>query len=226
MKSSPLLLRDVRRAISAKTPFGSKGRERNTHALNSPGHDSGADPRRTNEGIVRFLRAALSPTTRPTVFRFTMVLSGRNDTALLEIVYASSVAPPFGRDRLGSLVSTARLANARANITGILLYDKAVFLHVLEGPPEAVEALYARIERDRRHHSVTRLGERLVPQRSFEKWPMGFATLEDVPRDESFSSSFARDFSLRRFVNGHHADRARAVLASFRCSRWLRFVHT
>jgi hypothetical protein len=90
---------------------------------------------------------------------------------LVQLVYASR---PFGFDQatLSNILMDARRANARDDITGALIARHDLYLQLLEGPRDKVEAAYQRIRRDDRHVEVTRLVERSVEARLFPGWAM------------------------------------------------------
>jgi len=90
---------------------------------------------------------------------------------LIQLVYASR---PFGFDQatLSNILMDARRANARDDITGALIARHDLYLQLLEGPRDKVEAAYQRIRRDDRHVEVTRLVERSVEARLFPGWAM------------------------------------------------------
>ncbi len=69
-------------------------------------------------------------------------------------------------------MNKARSRNAREDITGALICRRDLYLQLLEGPEEAVEAAYSRIEEDDRHVEVTRLLSRPAAERLFPAWAM------------------------------------------------------
>jgi hypothetical protein len=60
----------------------------------------------------------------------------------------------------------------RDGITGTLIVRQDLFLQLLEGPAEAVDAAYKRISRDDRHINVRQLTRRDVSERLFAEWAM------------------------------------------------------
>lgn len=56
----------------------------------------------------------------------------------------------------------------------MLLYSDGRFVQALEGPEDAVRALYARIQRDPRHARVLTVRAGPGPRRYFADWSMGF----------------------------------------------------
>lgn len=97
---------------------------------------------------------------------------------MFQLVYASSADRPMPPEALETLLERARAKNERLDITGMLLYREERFLQVLEGQQQAVRSLYDTIRRDERHTAVITLRERLVDQREFPRWTMGFKNLD------------------------------------------------
>jgi len=90
---------------------------------------------------------------------------------LVQLVYASR---PFGYNEaaLAGILLDARHCNARDGITGALIARQDLFLQLLEGPAESVDAAYQRISRDDRHIEVRRLTRRETQTRMFPGWAM------------------------------------------------------
>jgi hypothetical protein len=92
-------------------------------------------------------------------------------TDLTQLIYASQ---PFGYDSaiLGSILLDARRCNARDGITGALVCRHDIYLQLLEGPSEQVNAAYMRIYRDDRHAGIQKLVSRQITSRMFGDWAM------------------------------------------------------
>lgn len=73
-----------------------------------------------------------------------------------------------------SILEASRRNNEAVGITGALLFNAGVFAQVLEGPLEAVEATFERIQQDARHGDVSLLALEPIARRSFTNWAMGF----------------------------------------------------
>lgn len=88
-----------------------------------------------------------------------------------QIIYSSQ---PFGYDSatLSGILIDARRCNKRDGITGALVCRHDVFLQLLEGPADMVDAAYGRIARDDRHVNLTQLSSTVVPDRMFGDWAM------------------------------------------------------
>lgn len=95
---------------------------------------------------------------------------------LLSTVYTSVAAEPFGDAQLGALLEHSRAANARVDVTGLLLHREGRFIQFLEGPEPAVRDLLATIAADPRHTRVRVLLEQHVAARQFPEWTMGYAS--------------------------------------------------
>ena len=93
---------------------------------------------------------------------------------MIQLVYTSTAAVPFGAATLRELLAAARMHNMGVGISGLLLHVDGSFLQVLEGEPTIVRALVARIEADRRHKRFLTLAVRDITERNFPDWSMGF----------------------------------------------------
>ena len=86
---------------------------------------------------------------------------------------------------VNAILETSQRNNSTAGISGVLVFNNGVFGQVLEGPSEAVEDTFDRIQSDDRHFDVTVLDTAPLTQRSFAQWSMGF-----VGADPTFQSMF------------------------------------
>ena len=137
---------------------------------------------------------------------------------LIQCIYASAASRDFESAELAELLLAARESNARLGLTGMLLYAEGSFFQVLEGQPDVVEALYAKIERDPRHDQVTLVIKEPIPKRYFNAWTMGFY---EVSREELAGMSGVNDFFGKdRAEISVDAGRAKKLLAAFRDGRW------
>lgn len=76
---------------------------------------------------------------------------------------------------LADILAAARRNNAARGVTGALLYGARRFAQVLEGPAEAVEAIFETIQCDPRHDDIVVLDVSSPDQRAFGGWSMAFA---------------------------------------------------
>ncbi len=112
---------------------------------------------------------------------------------MLQLTYASR---PFGFNGaiLDSILLDARRCNTRDGITGALICRQDLFLQLLEGPAEAVDAAYERIVGDDRHIEVRRLTRRNVTERLFPDWAMR----DDPARSWMWSMDAVADGAIQR----------------------------
>jgi Sensors of blue-light using FAD len=142
----------------------------------------------------------------------------------LQLIYASAATSPFTEQELGSLLVRARANNQRLGVSGLLVHHAGSFFQVLEGSPDAVQALYDRIALDKRHTRVLPLARGLVSQRAFGDWSMGFVTgahpqLKALP---GFNDFLRHGFELGEVVDGE--SRARKLAFAFRSGRYRQLV--
>ena len=87
------------------------------------------------------------------------------------LIYRSQ---PFGFDHamLAGILLSARRNNRRDDITGALICRQDVYLQLIEGPPDRIDTLYAKIERDDRHCDVRLMLTEDASERMFAGWDM------------------------------------------------------
>ena len=98
-----------------------------------------------------------------------------SEFSIVQLIYCSHATMDenkvgFERD-LFDILDRSHVYNPSHDITGALLTDGRMFAHVVEGPSTAVEELYAKIMRDKRHNRVLTLQHVLVHVRLFALWP-------------------------------------------------------
>lgn len=77
-------------------------------------------------------------------------------------------------EELAKLLTQAREANARQNITGALVYGENQFMQIIEGDEATLAMLYAKLLQDGRHGQVFKFADKPIAQRSFAEWSMAF----------------------------------------------------
>lgn len=102
---------------------------------------------------------------------------------LEHLVYTSEPTATFTQLELEALVAHAAAKNEKLSVTGLLLFGGGHFMQLLEGPPAALDALYAVIKADPRHRLVKQVDRQAVGGRLFSTWHMGLLTREVRPLD-------------------------------------------
>lgn len=97
---------------------------------------------------------------------------------LLRVVYFSYQNSDTEHEMMAweidAILEKSQLNNGRLNVTGALIFNAGVFGQVLEGPIDAVEETFERIQMDERHDDITILETSRIDVRSFPQWSMGF----------------------------------------------------
>jgi hypothetical protein len=91
---------------------------------------------------------------------------------LKTVTYTSRARLDLGEDDLRRIHEEARHLNALDGITGLLAFDGARFLQIIEGTEEAIDDLIERLRGDTRHTAFEIRDERMVATRSFPEWSM------------------------------------------------------
>ena len=120
--------------------------------------------------------------------------------------------------QITTILAASRENNARAGITGGLLFSMGCFAQVLEGLPEAVEATFERIQCDDRHDDVILLEAGPITERAFPDWSMAF-TGGDAEASLLGSATLAGAFSGQSGAGSKVLDVLKAVVV--RETRWL-----
>jgi hypothetical protein len=126
------------------------------------------------------------------------------------VVYVSHAKAPFSSDALADLLGKSRARNTEDDITGLLLYrydedfDKGYFIQAIEGPEAALNTLWNRIGRDKRHHSIITLAEGVEETRMFPNWTMGFKNVDaqDLAKHPGFAEIGTEKFWRELQANG------------------------
>lgn len=99
---------------------------------------------------------------------------------LVRLLYASRVVDGTICDVVQAIVNQSRQHNPQHGITGVLCHSEQVFMQVLEGGRDAVNALYNNILRDSRHSDVILLDYEEITERRYAGWTMGQANMAKI----------------------------------------------
>lgn len=99
-----------------------------------------------------------------------------NAHALHQIIYLSRLTQDED-PAIKDILAKALLNNPRNDVTGMMLYADGDILQVLEGPKEAITALFKKIQRDARHTDVYIVLDEPLQARHFPEWSMGYKKL-------------------------------------------------
>lgn len=113
---------------------------------------------------------------------------------VLSIAYVSAATSPWSDADIAALLTQSRADNEHHGITGALLYHRERFVQIVEGDDEVVRARFAVIATDPRHSNIVTMREKVILERQFPEWTMGFRPLSDKSLTElaGFENFFAR----------------------------------
>ena len=109
---------------------------------------------------------------------------------LFGFVYVSTATPLADIAQIEELLDRAQARNARAGLTGVLLYDSGNFMQYVEGPADALPRVYASIRRSPLHTGVIEILREPIGRREFPEWSMAFRSAaafglsHPAPRDD------------------------------------------
>lgn len=117
------------------------------------------------------------------------------NSPLIFIIYISRAAIHFEEQQIAELALKSAEKNKTVDATGLLLKAGNHFLQILEGPPENIRPLLAKIKRDPRHTNVRVLFEESITNRRFGQWGMNY-----LPLDGSFNIGDGDIFDLKKSI--------------------------
>ena len=94
---------------------------------------------------------------------------------LVRLMYTSRAVTAVDQEELLAILKQSKANNTRSGVTGALCLcsTERIFIQVLEGGREAVNALYRRILADARHTDAVLLHYQEIDERRFPGWSMG-----------------------------------------------------
>ena len=131
-----------------------------------------------------------------------------------QLLYISNTSADFPQSELDDILAASRRNNAARDVTGMLLYLDGAFLQVLEGPNDAVEEIYARIRRDKRHWDCQTLLNSGNAPRAFANWSMGFRELKPGETDTDQAFRITREAMAGRWT-GEAAEEFKMLMQTF-----------
>ena len=99
-------------------------------------------------------------------------------TTLYEVLYVSQLAPDTPVSAVASIAGHARTANAKHQLTGLLVFDGQRFCQQLEGSQKNVLSAMARIWQDPRHVEVSVVHQGMLGARRFSSFSLAFSEMD------------------------------------------------
>ncbi len=100
-----------------------------------------------------------------------------------QIIYRSTTTAGSSRaaDDIPGILRQAVARNGIDGIAGLLYTEDDAFLRAIEGPPESMSELLARLYNDERHRDLKILVDRPVTHREFGDWTMIYRDRREGP---------------------------------------------
>ena len=86
---------------------------------------------------------------------------------------------------LSQIYCRARRFNSKNNISGVLSYRLGYYFQTIEGEDQAVNDLFSKVSKDKRHTEPTIIFDSRISERSFSRWPMKL--LQSINHDKVFN---------------------------------------
>lgn len=104
---------------------------------------------------------------------------------LSRMLYVSTAVGPITTTVTGTILRSAKAHNPSNGITGVLCQGRGMYLQVLEGERSQVDALYARISLDKRHHQIVMRQQVDISRRRYGKWAMAHVDMAHLTSAEA-----------------------------------------
>ena len=98
---------------------------------------------------------------------------------LKSLIYTSWAKPGLLPEDVDSILESARINNPLQGLSGVLIFNGAQFMQILEGVEPAIDELVARLKNDQRHSNISVRDDRRIERRSFASWSMAYVMLEN-----------------------------------------------
>lgn len=95
-------------------------------------------------------------------------------TLIRAVTYISDARSPLTSEKIDSILLDAQVCNAAEDVSGVLFFGGDRFFQYIEGMPDAIQRILARIHSSSSHHNIKVLSDRRVERREFKGWHMGF----------------------------------------------------
>lgn len=109
--------------------------------------------------------------------------SSLSSSALYRLVYVSTARIGLDDSDVEAILEASRRNNAAHHVTGLLAYNGANFMQLIEGPTDAVLALYERLGRDDRHFGLVKISGEPVETRVCGDWAMMLSRAQHAGSD-------------------------------------------
>jgi FAD-dependent sensor of blue light len=137
-------------------------------------------------------------------------------SSLVQLAYVSAEVRPLTEAEIKALMTFSAERNVKAGITGLLLYKDGKFLQLIEGPELEIDALFARIRSDSRHHNVIKLFRTPIAERGFPEWSMAYSNIgAPLIRNNRAFSAYLQTSLIEPEFGGMPA-KTRELLQTFR----------
>ncbi|WP_051203161.1 BLUF domain-containing protein [Sediminimonas qiaohouensis] len=99
-------------------------------------------------------------------------------TEIVALAYCSRPVD-FSFEQTEQILTASRRNNAKAGLTGALIYDNHTFLQWIEGEATEIREVFERISNDPRHTDIKLMLVRKLDDRWFPDWSMTAAVTQD-----------------------------------------------
>ncbi|MBS1186161.1 MAG: blue light sensor protein [Burkholderiaceae bacterium] len=96
-------------------------------------------------------------------------------------VCTSSASKPLPDSELMKIKEQSKAACDKADVTGLMVLHRSVFIHCYEGDKSAINKIVSALGNDKRHKDIKVLGEGETSKQQFPNWSMELRVLDKDP---------------------------------------------
>lgn len=135
---------------------------------------------------------------------------------LHHLIYVSRASKGMKPSDNVAILAIAKDFNTQHEISGILVYKDQTFLHLLEGPQQAVQNLYRKIRKDERHTDIQTLMNEPTYNRFYPQLGLEFRSLDNTEESKlpPYWQGLNKQYDISSFTQ--HPEHALRLLVSFR----------
>ncbi|MEM6801264.1 MAG: BLUF domain-containing protein [Bacteroidota bacterium] len=140
------------------------------------------------------------------------------ENKIFQLLYLSSSSYLMNQEELLDILKKSRENNQYAGITGFMLYSEGNIIQLLEGQRDAVESLFSKISKDKRHFGVYCMLKEYSEKRDFPDWSMGFEHIEisKLEKEVDGVNKLLCRQNISQEYEKHISQKVRIFLESFR----------
>lgn len=128
------------------------------------------------------------------------------------LMYISVADSGITQKDIDNILHKAVRKNRREDLTGALIFSGSIFIQILEGHPDSLDAIMDQLKKDKRHHAMTLLSREPITHRRFASWSMAYRSVTGLAAEE-LHAQFGWDNAIKKLLDCIPLDRPLSSLS-------------